>query len=134
MQAKHERFAREYVVDHNAAQAAVRAGYVPGRAKQTGYRLLRRPDIAQLVDRLDAEKSGELGVSASYVAAGFKWYHEEAMAGRVPPAVGVKSLEGLAKLMGMFVQRSEVEHSGRVEYTLTLDDGLNEKRLEEGDE
>ncbi|HEX2726528.1 MAG TPA: terminase small subunit, partial [Beijerinckiaceae bacterium] len=34
-----QRFVREYVLDRNATQAAIRAGYTPRNARQTGSRL-----------------------------------------------------------------------------------------------
>jgi phage terminase small subunit len=62
---KRDRFAREYVVDHNATQAAIRAGYSAKAAHVTGARLLKdakvRAKIAHLTEkvnestRLDAE-------------------------------------------------------------------------------
>ena len=61
---KQERFAREYVVDQNAAQAAIRAGFAEGRAKQTGHDMLAKPDVAQLVEKLDAGKRDDLGIEA----------------------------------------------------------------------
>ena len=36
LKAKHEVFCREFLVDLNATQAAIRAGYVSGRAHVTG--------------------------------------------------------------------------------------------------
>lgn len=47
---KHERFAREYVIDYNATQAAVRAGYSEKTAKQTGSENLSKPDLKQYID------------------------------------------------------------------------------------
>jgi phage terminase small subunit len=41
----HDRFAAEYLIDTNAAQAAMRAGYSPGTAKHQGARLLAMPGI-----------------------------------------------------------------------------------------
>ncbi len=47
--AKQERFVAEYLVDCNATQAAIRAGYSPETAKQQGSRLLTNADIKQAV-------------------------------------------------------------------------------------
>lgn len=38
-------FAKEYIVDLNATEAAIRAGYSPKTAKQIGYNLLQKPDV-----------------------------------------------------------------------------------------
>ncbi len=49
MRSKHQRFVAEYLIDLNATQAAVRAGYSPHSAGKQGSSLLRRPDVAEAV-------------------------------------------------------------------------------------
>ena len=44
---KQRRFVEEYPVDQNGAAAAVRAGYSASRAKQTAWRLLRKPAVQE---------------------------------------------------------------------------------------
>jgi phage terminase small subunit len=44
--AKQERFVQEYLIDLNATQAAIRAGYSAKTASETGYENLRKPQIA----------------------------------------------------------------------------------------
>ena len=46
---KHARFVQEYLIDLNATQAAIRAGYSQHTAKVTGSRLLTKADIASAV-------------------------------------------------------------------------------------
>ena len=49
---KQERFVEEYLVDLNATQAAVRAGYSKKTARHIGYENLTKPDIrAAIVDK-----------------------------------------------------------------------------------
>ncbi|HGN6738866.1 TPA: terminase small subunit, partial [Pseudomonas aeruginosa] len=43
--AKQRRFVAEYLLDLNATQAAIRAGYSKNRASEIGYQLLQKPDI-----------------------------------------------------------------------------------------
>ncbi|HHK2359298.1 TPA: terminase small subunit, partial [Pseudomonas aeruginosa] len=43
---KRRLFVEEYLVDLNATQAAIRAGYAPKRAAEMGYELLRVPEVA----------------------------------------------------------------------------------------
>ena len=45
MNPKQQRFAEEYVVDHNATQAAKRAGYSPKTAYSQGQRLLKHVEV-----------------------------------------------------------------------------------------
>ncbi len=44
-----KKFVDEYLVDFNATQAAIRAGYSPDTANEQGSQLLARPDIRELV-------------------------------------------------------------------------------------
>ncbi|QYM73370.1 terminase small subunit [Pseudochrobactrum sp. Wa41.01b-1] len=46
---KQERFVTEYLVDLNATQAAIRAGYSEKTARQTGSENLSKPDIADAI-------------------------------------------------------------------------------------
>jgi phage terminase small subunit len=47
--AKQARFVDEYLVDLNATQAAIRAGYSAKRADAIGYENLRKPEIADAI-------------------------------------------------------------------------------------
>ncbi len=49
-------FAREYMVDLNAMQAAVRAGYSARSANNNTWRLMKNPTVAEEIERLMAEK------------------------------------------------------------------------------
>ncbi len=64
MNAKQRRFAEEYVVDHNGTQAAIRAGYSEKTAKVQASQLLAKPDVTQLVSKMDGAKRAELGIEA----------------------------------------------------------------------
>lgn len=58
--AKQQRFADEYLIDLNATQAAIRAGYSENSAKQEGSRLLTNDDIMHYIKertRAISEKS-----------------------------------------------------------------------------
>lgn len=47
LNAKQQRFVREYLVDRNATQAAIRAGYSAKTAGQMGFELLKKPEIIE---------------------------------------------------------------------------------------
>lgn len=46
---KHARFAREYLVDLNATQAAIRAGYSPKTAGAQAHKLLKNAEIQAII-------------------------------------------------------------------------------------
>jgi len=61
--AKQERFAREYLVDLNAAAAARRAGFSARSAKKIASRLLRHPAVRQILDEHAAKAGAQLGLT-----------------------------------------------------------------------
>lgn len=69
MDDKRQRFAEEYLVDHNATQAAIRAGYSPRTAKQQGSRLLTNADVLALIDAGNARASERSGITKERVLA-----------------------------------------------------------------
>ena len=50
--AKQQKFCEEYLIDLNATQAAVRAGYSKKRADQIGFENLRKPEIDERIAKL----------------------------------------------------------------------------------
>lgn len=64
---KQKRFCEEYLIDLNATQAAIRAGYSPENAKNIGSENLAKPDIRARIDKAIAERSKRTGVTADRV-------------------------------------------------------------------
>ncbi|HCF2385359.1 terminase small subunit [Pseudomonas aeruginosa] len=64
---KQRLFVDEYLIDLNATQAAIRAGYSIRRATEIGYQLLQRPEVAQAIQAAMAERSKRTEVEADYV-------------------------------------------------------------------
>lgn len=64
---KQERFVTEYMVDLNATQAAVRAGYSDKAAHVQCAKLLKHPEIIAAIDAAKADRSERTGVSADWV-------------------------------------------------------------------
>lgn len=54
---KQERFVQEYLIDLNATQAAIRAGYSQRTARQIGDENLSKPDIRAAIQSAKAERS-----------------------------------------------------------------------------
>ena len=140
--AKHTAFAHAYSASHNATAAAREAGYSEARAGRTGYELLQRPDVAALVEKLDAEKRETAGVDEAWIVDGLRQIVEQSMRGQVrtsglgEPVVDLESgapivdtdytnanraLATLAKITRLQVRRVAVEHTGAVVYKLQLD-------------
>lgn len=64
---KRARFVAEYLVDLNATQAAIRAGYSPRSAKVEGCRLLTNADVAAAIQDGKAAQFARAGISADRV-------------------------------------------------------------------
>lgn len=52
MNNRQKRFVTEYIIDHNATQAAIRAGYSERTARSQGQRLLTNVDIKNAIKEL----------------------------------------------------------------------------------
>lgn len=64
---KQERFCAEYLVDYNATQAAIRAGYSAKTAGSAGNRLLKNVEVLARVRAMQKEKIDKLCVTSDYV-------------------------------------------------------------------
>ncbi len=64
---KQTRFVAEYLIDLNATQAAIRAGYASANADVTGPRLLGHVGIAAAVAEGQAKLAGKVGVTAERI-------------------------------------------------------------------
>ncbi len=64
---RQSRFVEEYLVDLNATQAAIRAGYAKGSADVTANRLLGNKSVREEIERRKAARSVETGITANQV-------------------------------------------------------------------
>lgn len=67
MTKKQKRFVEEYLIDLNATQAAIRAGYSPATAGSIGQENLTKPEIHAAVAKAEAERSKRTGVTQDRV-------------------------------------------------------------------
>lgn len=67
MTPKQERFVQEYLIDLNATQAAIRAGYSKKRADAIGYDILRKPEIQAAIQEGQKRIAHNLGVTAERI-------------------------------------------------------------------
>lgn len=65
--AKQQRFVDEYLIDLNATQAAIRAGYSAKTAGQIGDENLKKPQIAAAVAQRMTDRAERTQVDADYV-------------------------------------------------------------------
>jgi len=67
--AKQQRFVEEYLIDLNATQAAIRAGYSPKTANRTGPENLSKPVIAAAIACAQANRSARTEITQDRVLA-----------------------------------------------------------------
>ena len=108
--AKQERFVQEYLVDRNATQAAIRAGYSDKTAEVIGYENLRKPQIAEEVSKRERKLAEKAGITQERViealaSIGLKDIDLE----NLRPADKIKALELLGKHLGMFSDKPTAE-------------------------
>jgi len=64
---KQKRFVEEYLIDLNATQAAIRAGYSENTARQIGQENLTKPYIAEAIQKAMNERSERTRITADDV-------------------------------------------------------------------
>ena len=131
--AKQQRFVGEYLIDLNATQAAIRAGYSEKTAKSVGHENLTKPDIAEAISEAQNKRSERVEITQDYVLENIKKVIERCMQAEAvlsrdgsPVLVegpegdltclfefkengALKGLELLGKHLGMFVEQKKVD-------------------------
>lgn len=117
---KQERFVAEYVIDLNATQAAIRAGYSAKTAEQQGHRLLRNAKVALAVDAARTKIAAKLDLTAERVLADIARIASKAENAAEFHAA-LKGHELLGKHLKLFTEKHE--HGGigggPVQFTIT---------------
>lgn len=67
MTPKQELFCKEYLIDLNATQAAIRAGYSVNTAEKIGSENLRKPEVAKKIQEAMNQRSQETEITAKRV-------------------------------------------------------------------
>ena len=96
-------FAREYIRTGKQRDAAIAAGYAPGRADVQGSRLMKSPIVIAEVQRLETLRDAEEKIDRMYVLKGLYDMAEEADR----DSDKIRALELLGKSLGMFVDQVE---------------------------
>ena len=79
MNLRQRRFVEEYLVDGNATQAAIRAGYAPSTAGQHGDKLLKNNQIAEAIEDGQVELSRKAKTTAEWARAKLRMFAEPDM-------------------------------------------------------
>jgi phage terminase small subunit len=105
--AKQQAFIKEYLIDLNSTQAAIRAGYSKKTAPEMGYENLNKPHVKEAIDIAINKRSEKLGITAEYVLYGLKDISDN-MDEKTTDRL--KAFELLGKHLKLFTEK--LEHSG----------------------
>ncbi len=104
---KHQRFVAEYLIDLNATQAAIRAGYSAHTAEVQGCRLLRNVQIAAAVAKGQQKAMERCEVTRDTIARQLD--DDRGLAHKVKQAgAAVSASVAKAKLFGLMKEQLEV--------------------------
>ena len=122
---KQAAFCQEYVLDLNATQAAIRAGYSKKTANEQGAQQLVKLSVQGEIRRLLDERTRRVEVDADFVVGALVENVQRSMQAvgvldsegnpigqyRYNGAVANKALELLGRHFGMFIDKHEIERS-----------------------
>lgn len=81
MNARQKKFCDEYLIDCNATQAAIRAGYSPKTAKSIGNENLTKPDLKAYIDEqlelLHSKRTADAQEVLEYLTSVMRGEHRE---------------------------------------------------------
>ena len=106
---KQQRFVEEYLIDLNATQAAIRAGYSEKTARDIGCENLAKPNIAKAIAEAQEKLSNKAQVTVEMVVNGLLKEAQDYAEGSTQSA-RVSAWAHLGKHLGMFTEK--VQHSG----------------------
>lgn len=131
---KQERFCQEYVIDCNATQAAVRAGYSAKTADVSGPRLLGNVRVGARIRELQVEGAKKINITREWITN--ELIEIQSGSKTTYPPSSLKALEMLAKMYGLN-EPEKIEISGELNQNIFLSlNGLeqNNEPDEETDE
>lgn len=134
---KQIRFVQEYLIDPNATQAAIRAGYSAKTAKQQGSKLLTVLDVREAVQAGQAAIAEKFEVTQDWLIGEFKENHRLARegnpvldrygkpTGKFMRQIGAsnKAVEAIAVITGHWVNKTKVGVDSDLEKLMERIDG-----------
>lgn len=104
--ARRAAFAREYLVDRNGTQAAIRAGYAKKGAGQEAERLLKNAHVSAVIAAGTAKQAQAAEITGENI---LRELHRIGLDPDEPGSVRVRALELAGKHTGIFTERIEVD-------------------------
>ena len=140
MTPRQRKFCDEYLISGNATEAAIKAGYSPKTAKQTGSENLAKPDLRAYIDeqlaKIHSAKIADAEEVMKYLTSVMRGEHTEQVLKLVGEGVQtvtdidvsakerLKAAELIGKRYGLFTEKVGLE--GAVPVIITGDDQLED--------
>lgn len=140
MTARQRKFCDEYLISGNATDAAIKAGYSPKTAKQTGSENLAKPDLRAYIDeqleKLHSAKIADAQEVLEYLTAVMRGQHTEQVLKLVGDGIQtvtdidvsakerIKAAELIGKRYALFSDKMDL--GGAVPVVITGDDQLED--------
>ena len=137
---RQQKFCDEYLISGNATEAAIKAGYSPKTAKQTGSENLAKPDLRAYIDeqlaKIHSAKIADAEEVMKYLTSVMRGEHTEQVLKLVGEGVQtvtdidvsakerLKAAELIGKRYGLFTDKVGLE--GAVPVIITGDDQLED--------
>lgn len=128
---KQEQFCREYLIDLNATQAAIRAGYSAKTARAIGAENLTKPDIAARIESLMAGRLKRTDLSGGWVVDRLKEAAEKNLGAEASQAAGIKALDLLGRHFGIFGEDNKQKAAVSTEDIIRALDERDERKRQE---
>ena len=101
-------FCKEYLIDLNATQACIRAGYSEKTARSVGCENLTKPNIQKEIQRLKSIREKKIGLTAEKVLKDIERVREKAE-GSEQYNISLKASELQGKHLAMFTEKHKVD-------------------------
>ena len=111
---KQQRFVEEYLIDLNATQAAIRAGYSEKTAKEIGSENLTKPNIAKAIEEAQNKRQEQTQIDAVYVLKRLVEIDQMDVLDIMDDDGNVKPLRDWPKIWRQYISNIE---------TISMDDG-----------
>lgn len=103
---KQQKFCDEFMIDGNATQAAIRAGYSEKTSYSIGQENLKKPEIEKEIKKRQQKHAEKSEMTAEWV---LQQYKDIILNTKTEdPAVARSALDSVAKHLGMFKDKVEV--------------------------
>ena len=124
MNDRQKRFCREYIIDLNGKEAAIRAGYSEHTAKVIACQNLTKLYLKEEIARLLTKRDNKLELTAESILESIIEIRDRCIKegnSKFDASNALKANELLGRHMKMFTDKHEVAHSGDMAVTIVND-------------